>query len=386
MKYSEFKKLFNFELPSYAADLYEDFVSCYDGSAALSEEDALLVAEQTELPDEGKESLVECARIINENEISRLCAAFIIYITVTRRDPWVNHIYTDDLFNVDGIKKEQVNWVIVAAALANTLKNKKPPKDLNAENLNAFRGYSRSCLEKYGYWGILEWNWNMLCAGGCMFLFGILKFVPGVFGDDFKVITNGKEYVSLACGEYNADKNGALTNDASVSVFKTSFTENESGYIGNRISARGVTECTVTDFPKPQWHDFLTSGTYTLNIHIPSGIEYTPEKIKEACRMALAFYKEFYPQINPAAIVGYSWIFAPELERVMPKESNIMRVNRSAHIIPTLGEYGAECRFLRNGSGLQQRIKEQTEKGVRFHYGIMYIPVDEIETLGKETE
>ncbi|MBO4500634.1 MAG: hypothetical protein J5760_00225, partial [Clostridia bacterium] len=222
MNYSDFRQKFNFELPSYAEPLFEEFVKTYDASApALSEDDAMFVAEKTSLPEDGAKALIECVWIINADENARLCAKFLIYITVYARLPWQNRIYTDDLFTVPGLKPEQVGWVIVAASHANTLKNKKPPEELNAENVNAFRGYSRACFEKNGYWGILEWSWNMLCAGGCMFVFGILKFVPGEFGSDFRVITDGKRYVSLANGEYFVDKNGALINDGENAVCKT---------------------------------------------------------------------------------------------------------------------------------------------------------------------
>lgn len=386
MNYFEFKKRFNFELPSYAEELYASFTAEYDGSPVLSEREAFAVAEATGLPEDGKNELLRCAHVMNSNGNARICGAFIKYITVKKRKPWQNQIYTEDLFNAEGLEKEQVGWVIVAAALADTIINKKPPEELNRENLNAFRGYSRSCYEKKGYWGILEWSWNMLCAGGCMFLFGVLKFVPGEFGSDFKVITDGKRYVSFACGEHCIDKDGALTNDVSASVGKTSYTENDDEYIVNVIDKRGVADTGTTRFSKAKWHDFLGNGTGTLNIHIPSGIEYTPEKMREAFKTAIDFYKDFYPSLNPAAIVGYSWIFAPQLEKVLDSGSNILRVNRSAYIIPTKGEYGADCRFLREGSGLQKRIKEQSENGVRFHYSVMFIPINETETFGTEAE
>ena len=386
MNYSEFKKQFNFELPSYAEELYESFSAEYDGSPVLTEREALVVAEETGLPEDGKKELIRCAGVINNNAASRICGAFIRYITVQKRKPWQNQIYTEDLFDAEGLEKEQVGWVIVAGALADTIINKKPPIELNRENLNAFRGYSRSCFEKNGYWGILEWSWNMLCAGGCMFLFGVLKFVPGEFGSDFKVITDGKRYVSFACGEHFIDKDGALTNDISASVGKTVYTENNDEYIVNVISRRGVAENKTTRFSKKIWRDFLSEGTHTLNIHIPSGIEYTPERIREAFGTAIDFYKHFYPSLHPAAITGYSWIFAPQLEKVLDENSNILRVNRSVYVIPTKGEYGADCRFLREGSQLQRRIKEQTENGVRFHYSVMYIPINETQNFGNETE
>lgn len=387
MRYDELIKLFNFEMPAYAAEYYESFVKIYDRKKeVLCASGADLVAEKTALPEDGRAALKECAAILNADDNGHLCASFLVYLTVCTRAPWLNFIYTDDLFDVPGLKTEQVGWVIVACQLLNTIKNKKPPEDKNEENLNAFRGYSQNCFAKNGYWGILEWHWNMLCAGGCMFLFGILKFVPGEFGNDFPVLTNGEKYVSLVGGEYFFNSEGALVDKEEKSCGRTTFYEDEEKIIANPVSARGRVEPAAREYKKSEWRDFLRQGSHTLEIHIPSGIEYTPEKIKEACRTALDFYKDFYPDHRPRAITGYSWIFAPELEKVMAPESNILRVNRAMHILPTTGYYGADCRFLRQGSSLQRRIAAEYERGTEFHYSIMYIPVDELETFGKAAE
>ena len=219
-----------------------------------------------------------------------------------------------------------------------------------------------------------------------MFVFGILKFVPGEFGSDFRVITDGKRYVSLANGEYYVDKNGALIKDEARAVCKTCVYEDENVIKAHVISARGIVSEKVSEFSKAVWKDFLRKGTPTLDIHIPAKVEYTPPKIKEACMLALDFYKSFYKGFEPAAIAGYSWIFAPQLEKVLPEDGNILSVNRSIHIMPCIGTYDAECRFLRAGSGLQKRIADECAAGTEFHYAVMYAPVSEIETFGAETE
>ena len=307
MTYDELRSKFNFELPGYAADGFEGFINSYDRShPVLSAEGASLVADKTGLPEDGKQALIDCAAAINADANTHICASFLVHLCVFTRAPWLNYIYTDDLFDVPGLKKEQVGWVIVACQLLNTITNKKPPEDKNEENINAFRGYSQNCFNKNGYWGILEWNWNMLCAGGCMFMFGILKFVPGEFGGDFRIITNGEKYVSLVGGSYYVNQNGELVDSAEKSVCKTGFYEDGEKYVANVITARGYVRQTPTEFKKSEWRDYLKKGSPTLEIHIPSKIEYTPEKIKEAYKLALDFFKDFYPDHKTKAIAGYS--------------------------------------------------------------------------------
>lgn len=386
MTYRELCEKFNFPMPEYAEDYFDAFAAEYDRSKpVLSAEAAAMVADATSLPEDGKAALIRCAEIINNDDDAHLCGSFLADLTVYKRVPWVNYIYRDDLFTVEGLEKEQVGWVLVATMMANTLNNKKPPKALNEENISSFRGYSKNCFESNGYWGILEWHWNMLGSGGCMFMFGILKFVPGEFTGDFPVITDGERYVSLAGGEFFVGKEGELVDCEEKAVGKTGFYEDETKYIGNVISAEGVVDLNKTEFDKSVWKDFLRAGSPTIEIHIPSNIPYTPENIKSAFKMALEFYKDFYPEHKTKAIACYSWILSPQLRKVLPEGSNILAVNDSMHILPVIATFDGDCRFLRKGTSLQKRIAEECEKGTEFHHGIMYVPVDEIEAFGSRS-
>lgn len=384
MTFNELKAKYNFELPAYAVDYFDDFIREYDRSKpVLSTENAIFVAEEAKLCDEAKAELVRCAEAVNASDDAHICAAFLAELTVYKRAPWLNYIYQTDHFGVDGLHKEQVGWVLVATMLANTLINKKPPKDLNEENMNSFRAYTQNCYNVNGYWGITEWHWNMLGSGGCMFMFGILKFVPSEFTGDFPIITNGREYVSLAGGEFFVGKEGELVDCEEKSVGKTSFYEDECRYIGNVISKNGVVSLEQSEFPKSEWRDFLRGGDHTIDIHIPSKVEYTPERFKEAFKQALEFYAEYYPDHKTKAFACFSWILSPQLSKVMGAESNILRVNSKLHLLPVIGTFDGDIMFIRKGSSLQQRIAAECEKGTEFHFGIMYSPVSELEDLDK---
>ena len=382
MTYNALIEKFNFEMPEYAAYYFDDFVKEYDRKKPLlSEEDAAMVCDVTGLPEDAKEALYKCARAINENDDAHLCGSFLADLTVYKRKPWVNYIYHPDLFTVEGLYPEQVGWVIVAVMLANTLNNKKPPEDLNLENLNAFKAYSNSCFNSKGYWGIVEWHWNMLCASGSMFLFGILKFVPSEFTSSFPIITNGKEYVSLAGGEFFVGKEGELVDCEEKSVGRTSFFEDDSSYVGHVVAQNGSVALTATKFDKSVWHDFLRGGDHTIDIHIPAKVEYTPEKFKEAFKMALEFYKDYYPDHNTKAFACYSWILSAQLDKVLPENSNILKVNSRLHLLPQIGTFDENIMFIRKGSSLQQKIADERAKGTEFHFGVMYSPLDELENL-----
>ncbi|MBQ9848451.1 MAG: hypothetical protein IJO64_05285 [Clostridia bacterium] len=382
MTYTELCSKFNISMPDYAKFYFDDFIKEYDRKKPLlSEEDAAMVCDATGVPEEAKKALIKCAKTVNESDDAHLCGSFIAELTVYKRQPWVNYIYQPDLFTVEGLYPEQVGWVLVAVMLANTLNNKKPPEDLNAENLGAFKGYTQNCFDSKGYWGIVEWHWNMLCASGSMFLFGILKFQPSEFTGDFPVITNGKEYITLAGGEFFIGKEGELVDCEEKSDGKTSFYEDDEKYIAHVISKDGRVALNTTEFDKKEWKDFLRGGDHTIDIHIPSKVEYTPEKFKEAFKMALDFYKDYYPDHKTKAFACYSWILSAQLNKVLPENSNILKVNSRLHLIPMIGSFDEDIMFIRKGSSLQQKIADERAKGTEFHFGIMYSPLDELEEL-----
>ncbi|MBP5155723.1 MAG: hypothetical protein J6252_03990, partial [Clostridia bacterium] len=144
MKYADFVKLFNFEMPAYAADHYESFVKTYDRKReVLCAAGAELIAEKTALPADGRAALEECAAVLNSDDNGHLCASFLVYLTVCTRAPWLNFIYTDDLFDVPGLKKEQVNDETLVMLRANSDLKERGSFECSDPVMNALRDMSR---------------------------------------------------------------------------------------------------------------------------------------------------------------------------------------------------------------------------------------------------
>ena len=380
MNYSETKALFSSELPQYYEAYFSDFEKAYDADSDIIPEDVLsLIRKETDVP-EGCINMIRAVRDrIRSEEKLHFAAMFYLYATVLRRKPWENYLYSEDILPVEGFAKESVNLLFVAFALAHTLTVKRPPKELNQTNLDAFRGYSSGCLAERGYWGINEYHWSLLCCGGCMFMQGALKFCPGYFTNDFPVFTDGsgKNWFSTVSGEYGITKYGELTGDESESVAHTVFEETEDSVLCNRISKDGKVSLTPERLDRAVWKDYLRGGTPPLDIHIPPHMDYRPEVMADAYRKAYAFYRSFYPDHEVKAVSGYSWIFSPQLRLVLGPESRILAVMDSMHILPTTGTYSSDLRFLRPGSALCSRIEEAERAGRKFHFGVMYVPVSE---------
>ena len=379
MTYQETASLFTCALPAYYEPWFGEFLKTYDRSDPVISDDALAtVRAETGIPEGCADMIRRVRDAVCANDRLHFAARFFLFVTVQSRKPWENHLYEEDVLPVEGFAKESVNLFFVAFALAHTLLVKKPPKDLNETNLEAFRGYSAGCFQDFGYWGIKEFSWNMLCAGGCMFMQGALKFCPGYFTDDFPVFTNGKEFFATVAGVYGITKYGELTADESEAVAHTVFEETETDVRCNRIAKDGTVSPVPETISKSVWKDYLRGGTPTLDIHIPPRMDYRPEVMEDAYRKAIPFYRSFYPDHEVKAVSGYSWIFAPQLKLVLGPDSRILSVMNSMHILPTTGTYSSDLRFLRPGSPLSARIAEAEEQGRKFHYAVMYVPVTEI--------
>ena len=380
MTYSELTCLFACPLPPYFEPFFRPFSECYDRNDPILTEDALAaIREETKVPEDCLSMIRSVRDAVCGRDALHFAARFYLYVTVERRKPWENYLYEETVLPVDGFRTESVNLFFVAFALANTLLHKKPPKELNETNLEAFRGYSAACLRDLGVWGIKEFHWNMLCAGGCMFMQGALKFCPGSFTEDFPVFTNGTEFFSTVAGIYGITSHGELTSDESEAVSHTVYEETDEYVRCNRISKDGTVSPVPETLLKSEWKDFLRGGTPTLDIHIPPRMDYRPEILADAFRKAIPFYRSFYPDHEVRAVTGYSWIFSPQLRLVLGPDSRILSVMDSLHILPTTGTYSSDLRFLRQGSDLCRRIEETERAGRKFHFGIMFVPVSEIE-------
>ncbi len=379
MDYKTLKAQYNAELNPYFEDYYKAFEAEYDANdAVISDTDIDNVIFQTELPAECGDVIKAVRDAVLKDSAKHEAVCFWRYVTVEHRQPWENGVYTDEFIKIGDYEYRTANLLLVALMLNRTLRVKNPPRELNIENLHAFNGYTTQCRNNRGYWGINEFNWNCLCAGGVMFMQGVLKFCPSYFTGEFPVLKKDGEYISVAGGEWFVGKDGELVATEEESVTKTTFVETDEYIKAHRIDRSGRVSLTPETFLKSEYEQFLRGGDGTIDIHIPSKIAYNVDTVRDAFVKALDYYGRFMPEHKIKAIAGYSWIFAPQLCKVMPEESNILAVNRYLHILPTIGSYDETCRFLREGSSLQQRIAAETAKGTKFHYAIMYKPVDEV--------
>lgn len=376
------KGYYPFPIPAYFEPLAASFRA--DASLPLVSEEELSAVEQATKLDAACFAFL---REMNEKLLSdparNLAARFLRYVLFEARKPWQNHIYDPVMFEIPGYETASVDLLFVTAALGYTLTVRKPPADLNEENVGAYRGYTMGFTEKYGYWGIGERHWNLLCAGGCMFLFNTLKFQPEGFTNDFLVLTDGKSYRTLVVGDFGVSKDGALTANESLISFRTSpLLETEESYTAHEVLPNGKVQRDATVFPKSIWKVALCGTDNALGIHIPPRSEYTPEQHRLSILQALDFYRKFYPDMEFKAIVCYSWLYSAQNKHLFPADSRILEIQRCVHLCPITTTMDESLMFIRPGSSLQERLAAFRAEGNEYHAGYMYSPLSEAEVFG----
>ncbi|MCH5183990.1 MAG: hypothetical protein J1E00_07425 [Oscillospiraceae bacterium] len=397
LTFSDLRPFYPFDPPEALASLP---LRASDASRPLlTEEELAAVAEATAThQQDGGAWFAPCMAFLREllasllAEPARNMAAILLrrYL-IEEHQPWEVHLYAPSLLELPGYEPGAVDLLFVTAALGYTLTVRKPPYDLNAENIGAYIGYTRAYCDAHGgKWGINERSWNLLGAGGCMFVFHTLKFQPERFAPDFLVLKNGKSskdgspFVTLLRHGFGIAPDGSLTRDeARSSAHAAPLRETEEAYIAHEILPDGRVWPEARTFRKSEWTVALDENSMMLGLHIPPRLPYTVEDHRRSMQEAYAFYAPFLKNVGEIkGFVCYSWLYSAQNKHILPPESNILEIQRHVHLCPMLTELDESLMFLRPGSSLQQRLADFRAAGNAYHVGYMYVPLEEAETFG----
>lgn len=379
-----FRKYYTFDPPEEFLALYDTFPKGKASLPMVSEKEFAAVEAATKVDGECFALLRKLNTELFADKERNAAARFLRHGLFEACPPWANGIWQQQLLTVEGFPQELVDLLIVTAALGYTLTVRKPPESLNAENLNAYKGYIDRFVKANGRWGIENPTWNRLCAGGCMFLFHTLKFQPEYFSRDFLVLTaDGKEYVTVIKGGFAITKDGELTEPENPHEKRTAFYETEQGWRGHIVRPNGIVEQEISDFSKKEWKVALCEKDVVLGFHIPARAPYTPEEHRESMRQALEFYRGFYPELNFKAFVCYSWLYSLQNAELLPEGSRILEMQKYGHLCPMLARLGVNKMFLRPGSILANRAQAYFDSGKVWRTGFMYSPLSEAKTFGR---
>jgi hypothetical protein len=261
---------------------------------------------------------------------------------------------------------------------------------------------TRKQLKKYMETGDISfddypWDMNFYCCQ--IFFLSRFYFIPYRWGDAPVAWRNREtgKVIALWRGGDRIRRDGQLDGTNGVTdpeAFTTTYEETANEVSGCVVLPEGrIPPITVT-LDKKTWEKALGEGDYLLALHIPGGEGYTPEKVKESCELALAFWKKYYPEYDYKGFWSESWLYDPGLRDILGPERNIVRVQRQFYCYPTeegdrmirlevLGDENADHRKLKPRNSLERGMFETWDRGERFHTTGMFLLKEEVPKIGE---
>ena len=261
---------------------------------------------------------------------------------------------------------------------------------------------TRKQLKKYAETGDISfddfpWDMNFYCCQ--IFFLDRFYFIPYRWGDTPTAWRNRKngKVTALWRGGDRIRRDGQINGVNGVTdpeAFVTVYEETDDFVKGNRVRPEGFISSEVLTLDKKEWKKALGENDYLLALHIPGGEGYTPERVKNSCEEALAFYTKYYPEYDYKGIWSESWLYDPGLREILAPERNIIRVQKQFYCYPTeegdrmirlevLGDENADHRTLTPRNSLERGMFKVWDRGERFHTTGMFLLKEEVAHVGE---
>lgn len=88
-------------------------------------------------------------------------------------------------------------------------------------------------------------------------------------------------------------------------------------------------------FPRKQWECVLQPGNHVLAVHLPRGMDLSPDKVTEALDSVKAFVRQRYPEYDIRGFSCGSWLLDPALKQILGPDSRIVRFAERFARFPT---------------------------------------------------
>ena len=110
-------------------------------------------------------------------------------------------------------------------------------------------------------------------------------------------------------------------------------------------------------------------------------------------KKAVEFAKKYYPEYQFKAIYGYSWLFSPQIPKLIDNEnSNILRMFKSGYIVPCAsgdhlafdfiyGDPDMTVDKMPTNTSLLKSIKDFYLQGNRINCGMYYLLIEDLYKL-----
>ncbi len=262
---------------------------------------------------------------------------------------------------------------------------------------------TRKQLKKYAETGDISfddysWDMNFYCCQ--IFVMDRFYFIPYRWGETPEAWRNREtgEVTALWAPGTRVRRDGQLDGVNGIrdpEAFVTVREETPEEIRANPVAPDGRILPDPVALKRKEWKKVLEEGDFLLALHIPGGEGYTPERVKNSCELALAFWDRWYPEYRYKGFWSESWLYDPTLKEILPPDRNIIRVQRQFYCYPTeegermirlevLGDAKADFREREPRNSLERGMAEHWRRGGHFHTTGMFLLREEVSGIGKD--
>lgn len=214
------------------------------------------------------------------------------------------------------------------------MKEKGMPEDVRLRALRSILG----CVGGYrirhnGEYGCFAFGWFQLAYDAKLHVIGSLQIELDFASlEFFRAYENADDKIVSLAVDFPVHKSGfplgSFRCEDEEGSFFADFVETDDAYIGYPYDENGLICKEKVTLPKSEWREKLVPGDPVVNLHIPSGVPFTPEALDETDEKIREFLAKYYPEYKYRAFYCGSWLLDPQLGDLLGEDSNIARFGR----------------------------------------------------------
>lgn len=268
------------------------------------------------------------------------------------------------------------------------------PKPITSDCLLNIPLWAEHYRKANGHYGFEQIGWLQHSFQGRLFRLGRLEFRHGPSPDSFHVYRNNAtgESIALLGDGTRVRRDGLVDGTNGVTddqAWTATLIESDGIISGYPISCDGRAAREQTALRLKDWSVMLAPGVGAMEVHIPEGDKMLHEDCIESYRAAIDFFTEHFPEKQFRGFTCNSWLLDPELQRILPAESNIVRFQREFYLIPIPADdiqtfsrvFGSKPEDLSKApreTSLQRAILAHIAAGNQMRRGFGFMPACEI--------
>lgn len=230
-------------------------------------------------------------------------------------------------------------YLLIAFGAVPLAKQKHQARGIPAEITRGIYGNLEECVRMFqalypGQWGadvrVLYWLRN--ASEGRLYRLGRMEYMNKPF------VGRLRAFRHRLTGEIVALSEAGVTYTEEGFVGEEGWTatlEIDAPFVrGYLIHPAGYALRDFVELSLTEWECVLQPGDFVLEMHIPGGGGFLPERCRDSMQQAIEFFPRYFPEQPFVGLACYSWILNPQWHEIYRPENNITAWQRELYLFP----------------------------------------------------